>query len=120
MTAPINSTSGRPEYHTPDLATNLGEAILAQPGAEDLVDTGNHTDRSFDSAQAARRLPRNVGKTDQKIRIVGGMSLLAAAPFVPLNLRWKMALAAAGAALVTSGSARYCPVWHATNVDTNG
>jgi len=106
-----------PEIHTPELATNLGEKLASQPGVRDLIGAGNELiDRAEDTL---RRLPRNVGDIDQKIRIIGGLTLLAAAPFVPLNRNWKIAFGAIGAAAALSGSTRYCPVWQATGVDTN-
>lgn len=68
---------------------------------------------------AFEQLPCNIGPTEQKLRLGAGTALVAAAIFAPVGKRWKLGMAAFGALQLATGATRYCPVWHATGVNTN-
>lgn len=80
-------------------------------------------DRAGRAVEAVRhafeQLPCNIGPTEQKIRLGAGTALVAAAIFAPVDKRWKAGMAAFGVLQLATGTSRYCPVWHATGVNTN-
>jgi hypothetical protein len=75
------------------------------------------TTQSF-SEQVERSRKCNVGRTEQKLRIGGGVALLAAAAFAPIGRGWKIGLAVLGAAEVITGTTRYCPVSQMLGINT--
>jgi hypothetical protein len=70
------------------------------------------------SQQYGRNRRCNVGRTEQKFRIGGGLALLAAAAFAPLDRGWRIGLAVLGAAEVITGTTRYCPVSQLLGINT--
>ena len=69
--------------------------------------------------EALSQLPRNVGRTEQMVRLGAGTALIAGAIAAPVSKRWKIAMAALGAMEIATGATRYCPVWHAAGISTN-
>lgn len=67
---------------------------------------------------ALDRLPCNVGRTDQMIRLSVGAALVTAAATAPVSRGWRIAMAAVGAAELITGVLRYCPVSQAFGVNT--
>jgi hypothetical protein len=63
-------------------------------------------------------LVRNVGRTEQKFRLIAGTAMLAAAAFAPVSRGWSMGLAVLGAAELITGATRYCPVSQALGINT--
>ncbi|PTX92351.1 DUF2892 domain-containing protein [Opitutus sp. ER46] len=63
-------------------------------------------------------LPCNVGRTEQKVRIVAGSVMIAAAFAAPLPSRWRTLLGVFGAMELATGAVRYCPVSHALGINT--
>lgn len=72
------------------------------------------------AAPQARRLPCNVGLTEQRIRLVAGTALIAAAIGAPVSRGWRMTFAGLGIMEIVTGSSRYCPMWHALHVNSLG
>ncbi len=120
MTTPITSNP-QSEFSegftdSPDFGTNVGERIAEQT-AFDQPDFA--AIESPPETVAARRLPCNVGRTEQKIRIAAGSAMVAAAMLAPLGRTTRVALGLLGAMELVTGSTRYCPLWQAIGVDTN-
>jgi hypothetical protein len=92
-----NSTDG--------FGTNVGDKILEK--ADFLSESAT-----------ARRLPCNVGKTEQKIRMTAGAALIGAAAFAPLSRGWRIGLAVFGASQLITGGMSYCPLWQALGINT--
>ena len=65
-----------------------------------------------------RGLNCNVGRTEQVVRLTVGAALVTAAAVAPLNRGWRIAMAAAGATQLVTGSTRFCPLWQALGVST--
>lgn len=94
-----------------DFGTNVGEKILEQPEARQVIAEVTHP---METGWGAC----NVGRTEQKIRLAAGAALLAAAAFARVNPRWKIAMGIFGAMEIVTGSTRHCPVWSALGVNT--
>ncbi len=61
------------------------------------------------------RVKKNVGGLDRKLRIIGGMALLAAAVFLT---RGRVLIAATGLAMLTIGLAGFCPLYVPFGIST--
>jgi hypothetical protein len=61
---------------------------------------------------------RNVGRTEQIVRLTAGAALVGAAAFAPLSRGWRIALGTLGATQLLTGSMNYCPLWQALGVNT--
>jgi hypothetical protein len=118
------TTSLEPEANPeqqPVFGTNLGERIEEQmPAAPDLstsqpAPSADH-EPTFEERIAHSRC--NVGRTEQKVRLVAGTALLAAAAFAPMSRGWRIGLAAFGIAELVTGATRYCPVSQLLGVNT--
>jgi len=92
-----------------DDAGPIGSVIAAE---EVSITTPPWTQQSGPSRRC------NVGRTEQKFRIGGGVALLAAAAFAPIGRGWKIGLAVLGAAEVITGTTRYCPVSQMLGINT--
>jgi hypothetical protein len=88
-----------------DFGTNVGAAISEKV---DVSDQRNE----FPPSRC------NVGRAEQKFRLGAGAVLLAAAAFAPLSRGWRIGLAALGAAELTTGAMRYCPVSQLLGINT--
>jgi hypothetical protein len=92
-----------------DFGTNVGAVLeeqihfVAEPEPGELQETGTRC---------------NVGRTEQKVRLVAGTAMLAAAAFAPVSSGWKIGLAVLGAAELITGATRYCPVSQALGINT--
>lgn len=96
---------------TADFGTNLGEKLMEKPEVRQLV---------LDEREEAggSRLPVNVGRTEQKIRVVSGLALVSAAAFSRVPRGWRIAMAAVGTIEIVTGTTRYCPLWSALGIST--
>ncbi|HEX2099953.1 MAG TPA: DUF2892 domain-containing protein [Candidatus Synoicihabitans sp.] len=118
------TTSPQPEANPdqePRFGTNLGDRLEEQmPAAPDLSTSLPSLPMS---AELSDREPRagsrcNVGRAEQKVRLIAGTALLAAAAFAPVSRGWRIGLAAFGVAEILTGSIRYCPVSQLLGVNT--
>ena len=99
-----------------DFGTNVGQIIEQQTASDEF---GAQVTANEDMYGSERRLPFNVGTTERTIRLAAGTGMLAAAAFAPIGRNWRIALGILGAMEIATGSARYCPLWHALGVNTN-
>lgn len=120
MTTPITpdlqSELSRDLTDSTEFGTNVGARIQEQTSF-DQPDFA--AIESPEDTLNARRLPCNVGRTEQKIRVAAGTAMLAAAIFAPLGRTTRVTLGILGAMELVTGSTRYCPLWQAIGVDTN-
>jgi predicted anti-sigma-YlaC factor YlaD len=54
----------------------------------------------------------NVGRLERKLRVAGGIVLLAAALFIEWPQAWEGLIGVIGGALLVTGFVRYCPLNH--------
>jgi predicted anti-sigma-YlaC factor YlaD len=54
----------------------------------------------------------NVGRLEWKLRVAGGIVLLAAAFFIEWPQAWEGLIGVIGGALLVTGLVRYCPLNH--------
>lgn len=94
---------------TDEFGTNVGEALAAKFDFEPQLWAEE------DMGESSRC---NVGRTEQKFRIVTGGALLAIAAFAPLGRGWRIGLAVLGAAELATGAMRYCPINQALGINT--
>jgi hypothetical protein len=96
---------------TADFGTNLGEKLMEKPEVRQLVRAEREESGTF-------RLPVNVGRTEQKIRVVSGLALVSAAVFARVPRGWRIALATFGTIEIVTGTTRFCPLWSALGINT--
>lgn len=114
--APAVDIHSDPEFNE-QFGTNVGEEVesaTAMAGSSAAFDET----ALIPTTQNGGRM-HNVGRTEQKIRIVTGAAMVAAAAFAPIGRNWRIALGAIGAAELLTGSMRYCPLWHSLGINTN-
>jgi hypothetical protein len=108
-----------PEFRS-QFGTNVGNKILETDGVGEVLAATSDGPASiapeWTDAPVGRRC--NVGRAEQKIRLIGGAALLGAAAFAPVGRNWRIAMAAFGAMEIVTGATRYCPVWQALGVNT--
>lgn len=104
-----HSSMDDPTMPHSDFGTNVGEKILEQPEARHVIEAANWR---LDTGTC------NVGRTEQKIRLIAGTALLAAAASPRISPGWRIAMGLLGAMEIVTGSTRQCPVWSALGVST--
>jgi hypothetical protein len=55
-------------------------------------------------------MTRNIGQSEQTLRLVSGVSLVAFALFADLQFGWALLLFLGSVALLTTSLLRYCPI----------
>jgi hypothetical protein len=109
MTTPNSSTAPSINLHADVMAFDEDEAT------SDMV---GQTDDYTEWLPTKRVRPCNVGRTEQKIRLVTGGALAAAAFIAPVSRSWRILFGALAAAEIVTGAMRYCPLSQALGVNT--